>query len=999
MATRIGRAALSEAGVSSLSVGWLARRQVRGGWRLLAAVALAMLVAVTLLCAVPLYSGLLANLQLQGILNNEPPNGRNVEIVLTFAQFSIDDQSQQPAPFFKSADGTVRALGDRYLSTITSSRVTHAYASESFGLSQIDSRQLNVYTLAAPQITLEGYDYAVTRDHMRLVAGVYPGEAPPTADGLPQALITKQMADQEGVHVGDVIGGEQLVLPHAAVVARVVGIWAPPDPPDPFWNGHDFISRPTKDTQPFVYPVLLTQPDFVATFSPLLNVRLSQSWTYYTDARRITTRTLAVTAERLAQLRTHLATDLNFLGLNGSVLLTNLDLALRQVTAQLLLLGLPLYVVVAQVAGLALLAVLVMASLLAESQTIALATLKTRGASSTQLLGSYVAQAVALGALGALAGPWLGARLALLLTQLFVPRATLDAAGVSASYLASLIHPAEAAAPALAGGALGGLALLLAIQRGARLDVLAERRERGRSTREPLWRRLYLDVALAVICVLAYLDLDQFGGAGVRESLGDSATSPLIASAPAMLLLAGALLTMRLFPFAVEGGARLAARLRGSTATLAFSDLARAATAPLRLLLLLLLTVGLALFALAANATLAQSSVDAAAYTAGADLRTIQLEPAHPEAQAAITARLQQTAGVAAVTPVYRGHASTSGKLDSNNVDLLGIDAATWGQVAGGTSWRADYADTSLDTLLAGLRTHQIGDESSDRAGSTGAGSAAHPIWAVVSAGFAAGQHLHVGDRFALLMPDSFGLLSTLRVGAIVRDFPTLAPAQSVSGFVVLNLSDCLGAIAVETSGSSYQTGPNEFWLRLAAGAGDAGVVRALDASRGQLGYVRISDRRALEALYGSVPAQVGMRGLLTFGALVAVVLAVLGATLHALLAARRRTLEFAILRALGMSRGQLMRLVLARQAIIFTLGLAGGTLLGLILATTSTALFQLGGDSAGGGAPPARLVFPAAAIGAFYGVLLAACVLSLTVEARAALRLGLSQTLRLSED
>jgi putative ABC transport system permease protein len=972
---------------------------MRGGWRLLTAVALAMLVAVTLLCAVPLYSSLLANLQLQGVLNGEPPNGRNVEIVLSTAEFDFTAPDQGPAPFFAKADGAVRALGSRYLSAIASPDVTHAYFSDPFGLSQVGDKHLNVYTLAAPQITLEAYDYAMTRDHMRLVAGAFPGEAPPATDGLPQALITKQMADQEGVRLGDVLGGTQLAYPHAVVAARVVGIWAPPDPPDPFWNGHDFISRPTKDTQPFVYPVLLTQPDFVTMLGPVVNLRVSQSWTYYTDPHRVTLRNLSQTAERLALLRTHLATDLNFLGLNGSVLLTDLDLALRQVTGQLALLGLPLYVVVAQVAGLALLAVLVMASLLAESQTTTLATLKTRGASSAQLLGSYVAQALALGALGALAGPWLGARLAVLLAEWFVPRATLEAAGVSTSYLASLIHPAEAAAPALAGGALGGLALLVAIQRGARLDVLAERRERGRSTREPLWRRLYLDVALAALCVLAYLDLDQFGGAGVRESLGESVTSPLIAAAPAMLLLAGALLTVRLFPSVVEAGAWLAARRRGSTAMLAFSDLARAATGPLRLLLLLLLTVGLALFALAANATLAQSAVDAAAFTAGADLRMVQLQPEHPDAQAAITARLRQTAGVAAATPVYRGYASTSGKLDSNNVDLLGIDAATWGQVAGPTSWRADYADTSLDTLLAGLRAHQIGDESADRTGTTGAGSSAHPVWAVVSEGFAAGQHLHVGDRFALLMPDSFGLLSALRVGAIVREFPTLAPAHSAGGFVVLNLSDCLGAIAVETNGSSYQTGPNEFWLRLAAGASDANVVRALDASRAQLDDVRISDRRALEALYGSVPAQVGMRGLLTFGALVAVALAVLGATLHALLAARRRTLEFAILRALGMSRGQLTRLLLTRQAIIFTLGLAGGTLLGFILATTSTALFQLGGENATGGAPPARLVFPVVAIAGFYGVLLAACALSLAIEARAALRLGLGQTLRLGED
>jgi ABC-type lipoprotein release transport system permease subunit len=998
MATRVERAAKPGASASPAAAGWLARRHVRGGWRLLLAVSFAMFAAVTLLSAVPLYSELLASLQLQGILSGEPAEGRNVEIVLTSSQPSFGNPVAIPATFFHDADDTVRTLGGRYISGITVRSVTHSYVSDALDLTRVGDRQLNPNVLAASEITFEAYDYSLTREHMRLIAGALPGEAPPADDALPQALITQQMADQEGARVGDIVVGRQLIYPHSLVSVRITGIWAPPDPPDAFWNDHDFISRPRKDTDPFIYPVLLTQPDFVASIGPLPNVRVSQSWVFYTDPRRITLRNMTATAQGLALLRTHLVTDLNGLDLSGVVVLTNLDQALQQVSDQIALLGLPLYVVVAQVVGLALLAVLMMASLLAESQATTLVTLKTRGASGGQLLGSYLTQAVLLGVLGALAGPWLGARLALLLTQWFVPGATFAAAGVSISYLASTINPMDAAGPALAGGALSAVALLLAIQGAARRDVLAERRERGRASRQPLWKRAYLDVALAVICGLGFVDLDQFGGTGVREALGARALAPLIVAAPSLLLLAGALLALRLFPLVVERGAHLAARRRGVTGMLAFSDLARSASGALRLLLLALVTVGLALFALAANETIARSAVDLAAYTTGADLRMVQLQPEHADAQAVITARLRQTAGVAGVTPVYRGFASTSGQLDSNNVDLLGIDATTWGRVAGSTSWRADYADASLDALLDGLRVHQVGADDEDRTGVTGAGTSEHPIWAVVSDGFAARQHLHVGDRFPLLMPDSFGLLSTLRVGAIVHDFPTLSPARAVGGFVVLNLNDCLGAIAVETSGATYQVGPNEFWMRLAAGISDAVAVRALDANQSELDDVHVTDRQALEALYGSVPAQVGMRGLLTVGALVAVILAVLGATLHAVLAARRRTLEFAILRALGMSRGQLARLLLARLAIIYVLGLAGGTALGLILARTSTSVFQQVGLHSSGG-PPTPLAFPLPAIAAFYAVLISACVLSLAIEARVALRLGLSQTLRLSED
>ncbi len=65
--------------------------------------------------------------------------------------------------------------------------------------------------------------------------------------------------------------------------------------------------------------------------------------------------------------------------------------------------------------------------------------------------------------------------------------------------------------------------------------------------------------------------------------------------------------------------------------------------------------------------------------------------------------------------------------------------------------------------------------------------------------------------------------------------------------------------------------------------------------------------------------------------------------------------------------------------------------------ALASERIFLLGGAATGG--PPAALVFPAAPIAAFYAALLAGCALSLAIEAHAALRLGLGQTLRLSED
>ena len=71
---------------------------------------------------------------------------------------------------------------------------------------------------------------------------------------------------------------------------------------------------------------------------------------------------------------------------------TALDSNLRSVEQQLGLLTLPLYIVVAQVVGLALLFVLAMAGLLVDGQSVDIATLKSRGGSAAQLQPSGTAR-------------------------------------------------------------------------------------------------------------------------------------------------------------------------------------------------------------------------------------------------------------------------------------------------------------------------------------------------------------------------------------------------------------------------------------------------------------------------------------------------------------------------------------------------------------------------------------------------------------------------------
>ena len=976
---------------SFFSAARLARMRLRSGWQLLLAVGVGILVAVVLISTVPLYSSLVANVQLQATINQEGSIGRNVEIQVSGSPFTgaLSDQEDQ----------LVRGFARQYLASIAQPDVTTYDTAEPMLLQTLGAKTFDLQETNAPQIAFDAFDYAQIAPYIT-ITGATPKPPADGATGPFDMLVTQQMATEQNVKIGDTVVTAQFGAHDKQVTGRVVGIFTPTHPQDAFWNGLSFQTV-SSDTTPSVYPVLLDKAALADALKPITGLDVTQHWVYYTNTTRINIDNMNAIPQNIGLLKSHLSGDVTALGVNVNVA-TDLDQSINNINNQLALLGLPLYVVVAQVVGLALLFVVAMAGLLVDGQTVEISTLKSRGASGTQLLGSYTAQGLLLGGIAALAGPWLAALLALTLVRIFVPASTVSASGASAAYLAGLANPGAVVVPALAGALLGAGAVIFAAQRASRMDVLALRREQGRSTRQPLWRRYYLDVGLAVICALGYLELGQFGGVGTRAILGQASSSPLLLAAPALLLLAGALLLLRLFPMVAALGGRIFTRGRGATAVLAFAQVSRSPAGPTRLALLLALAVGLGLFALTFNSSLQLSAADRAAYQSGADLRLVENAPLGPRIDTPVQLQLKALPGVAVVSPVYRSGVTTTVDEGNSSVNLLAIDPATWASVAQ-DAWRSDYAATPLARMLAQMQAHQYGEAFTDRAGKTLAGDPGHPVWAMVSQTFADSVHVRVGDRFALNLPDSVSTSAFFTVGAIVQDFPTLYPTQTEGGFIVLDVNDALGAIAVASAGNTTHLGPNEYWLKTSGSASQrAALVRSIQNDRANLQLDTLVDRQAMQQSISGNPVQAGMRGLLTAGALIAAALAVLGSVVQSALAARQRVVQFAVLRTMGMANRQLAGLLLGEQLVVYLFGLLGGTILGAVLATATLPYLQFSDttiNQATLGIPPYRLAFDVTSTLEFYGILAVAFIVALVIAARFAVRVGLGKTLRLGED
>ena len=942
------------------------------------AAGLGMLVAIVLLCAVPLYNTLTANLQLEHALISAAPQERDIWIYTQNSQVTLQQRLNQ--------DPIARQLGRQYLGTFTDP--TPTYSAISMPLLLLNETGHDYSTAGGgPQVRFEAWDYVTTAPHMRFIAGTAPHSA--TA-GSPQIVITQEMAQDENLHVGDSITISPIAVHTAVASFTVVGIWTPRNPSDPYWNGFTFTANGS-DTTPAIYPVLTTYDTFFNQISAFSGLQMSQNWFFYTRNQAITTSNLGATAGDIVSLRTQTGASLRRqpnvfdAGVN-----TRLDATLQSLQQQQALLALPLYVIVAQVVGLALLFVAAMAGLMIEAQSGELATLKSRGTSTFQLIAGFSVQGALLAVVAAVVGPFVAAALALGLVHWLLPASVLAQTGVSPAYLARIAQPRDVVLPAVAGALLGIGAIAIAIWQAARLDVVAFRREQGRGAGAPFWQRYYLDFALAALCVVGYLELSTFGGTGTRTAAGS--VSPLLLVAPGLLLLAGALLALRLLPIAAGWATRLAARGKGLTSMLAFAQVERSPSRYSRLTLLLVLAVGLGLFALAFDASLTQNEYDRAAYASGANVRIATLFSVAPRDEPGYERQLAKLPGVQGVTPVYRTQVTNTISGGNSQTEVLGVDPSSFGQVAGPDSWQSRYASTSLDELLAGMRAHTHG---------ANAGTRQAPIWALVSSAFAVQYDLKPGQTFTLQLSEISSTVTCI-VGGVVQDFPTLYPSRLPGSFIVVNLRDYFAAINADSAGLGDQTtGPNEFWLRTTGDVGqEQALLRNLPAPPQNSVDVRTL-RREQEQNAGN-PLGAGMRGLLLVGAVTAALLAILGTLAQAAVATKQRARQFAVLRTLGMSGRQLARLLLGEQSAIFGFGIAGGIVLGLVMLTATLPFLEFSDaaiDPSTLGVPPYQLAFNPLTLLAFFAALALAFVLSLLLTTRYASALGLGDALRLGED
>jgi hypothetical protein len=885
-----------------------------------------MMCTIALLAALPTYATVIAMRSLRAGLTDAPPVARSLTITA--------ERGLRPNPALLGE--LTGPLGDLVIGRMD---LYETRLGANAGYELEGGIQLEDLRLAA----MSGM-----RERLLLVEGRLPEHwEPRTARErlLPpraEAIIGAQVAADFGIRVGDTITstGEN--------VFTIVGLIQPADPAADLWFGDLSLFEPglqslNANTDVAILPLIL----------PLSSMQ--QYFAFHAAETRIQLDHECITVDRVEALRGVIGEIQNRGARQGVRLSTGLGHLLDLFVRNQARVQINLFLLTAQAAAFALYTLAMMAVFLQAGSAQELSTMMGRGASRAQttvLLSIafllLVVPAVGLGPLlarGAL-------RLLLRDAHLVLPE------GV----------PTAGWWVALATGGTTWAILTLTAYAGSRNSRVET--ERARPAGQAAWQRLHVDFFLLVLGGLTYWQLRQSGGFVIPmlnvSIQGGGSDAPLLLLGPSLLLIAVAMLFLRIFPLLLRWIAHATSWSRGLMLSLGIARLARDPARPSQVVLLISLATGLTLFAQTFTATLTARQAQIAHYLAGADVRlwvkTLPLEGAELDA---VIAALEP----AAESRVFQAQAWVPGY---GSLTLLAVDRSTFAEVARFPEELTAHTVAGWMSVLAPRAT-----ASSEDAGTEVA------IPAIVShqtlpPSYVQGNPLTVAMR---------GYRLPLEVRGIAVNFPTMSGA-----FAVVDLETLLQVLEVDRLG---QLGAQEVWLTLQSGQ----VVEDLITRAGELGQlVPVTSAAAKQRLLQSdAIAQSALAAFQLNAAALTLLSLVAFLMVHAF-AAQQRGYELSILRAGGACPRQLLGLLSSEGVLVTLLGLGSGTLIGLGLtqAMLPTMAHLVSSALAGASLGPAVMAWPAWA--GLYGLLAGGYGLAQLLLLGVLWRAGVHRALRMGE-
>ena len=827
---------------------------------------------------------------------------------------------------------------------------------------------------------LEWVSFAFSSDlenRIEMVDGRFPAVAGADQDNIVEVIVQEEAAERLGLQLDEEYvtfrTSKEASARNVQFPIRIVGFWRALDPDDDYWFYRQSV---------FEKQLMVPEGTFVTRIAPMMDDEIAQAlWYLLMDGSRINTDDVGSLVARI-----------NMVVQRSNALLPDTRLeyspfdALQSYRRSSQVLNVLLYAFSIPIIGLLLAFIGVVVGLSVERQRNEIAVLRSRGATVTQVLGIALLQAVILGALALGAG-------------FFVSQFIAQVIGSTKSFLNFTATNDIRVLVTMTALRFGFFAVVVVVIAqvvpsigAAKHTIISYKQERARTLRPPWWQRAWLDILLLIPAGYGAYLLRQQGSisGGGSGASGGPFDNPLLFLVPALVTLALTLFLLRILPKLMAALAWLAAHGNSIGFLLASRYLARDPgfyTAPL---VLLILTLSLSIFTASLAVTLDNHLMDQSYYKIGADVQLTELgvfndseegdqsgfpgtlttqsdeESEIPEARWVFipVSEHLNVPGIEGAARIGQYNARLRVQDSQQDATFIGIDRIDFPKAS---YWRRDFAPASLGALMNAL--------------------AVAPNGILLPREFMADNAIRVGDPIQVqLNTYSYGADMLMTVVGELDYFPTWYEEED--GPLIVGNLDYL----FEQMGGQV---PYTVWAKADPSIDYEQMVtdlRGLD--------LRVVDWRAARPAIQAeqaLPARQGLFGVLSVGFLAAALLTVLGFLLYALFSFQRRFIELGTLRAIGLSPGQMTAFLAWELLFLILLGIIVGTLLGILISQIFIPYLQVG-DSITDLVPPFLVMIAWPAITRIYALFGLLFAVALTVLAVLLLRMKIFQAIKLGE-
>lgn len=808
------------------------------------------------------------------------------------------------------------------------------------------------------------------QEHVELKAGRMP--AATAVDGVYEVLIPESMQTRLDVRLDEVYTITQTFDKEAEpIYVMPVGLYTARGGADAWWP--DAIS--SYDTR-MLMDYDLMQSEFMGLNDLLTNV----TWHYALDYNAIKTSQMqgiqtAVTANN--QWFTYYA--------GATVECPMLDVLSQygvregQLRVTLWVLQVPILMMLAFY-------IFMVSQMIVENDRGEIAVLQSRGASPRQLFKLYLLQSLLLVGTAVVIGPFLALGMCKVLGASngfleFVGRASLP---VAISW--------PVVGYTLLAGVFAMVMMLLPAMKAARTSIVEFKQKKARRWNAPLWQKLFLDVILIAVSLYGLYSYNVKQGAMTEAVTSTAAVDPMLFFLSTLFILGVGLLFLRIHPWIVRGIFFLGRKKWNPVLYSSFLQVGRSDGREQFLMLFLVLSLAIGVFSANAARTINQNMEERIRYSIGADLTMQQHWPSFAvggsssgsgatDASSASASSsentnkmyqepsynvISQVAGTTASAKVLMpdGVMANSDTAKNQPAVLMAVEPEPFSRVVWSNSTILPYHINEYLKLLQDA-----------------------PGAAIISRGMAESMGLSPGDAFQYIWNGQDLVNGT--VYAVVEYWPGINPLEEgKSNFIIANYQDVSNQVS--------RIDPYQVWFARDPDVATSTVYQDIQDKGLQLEWMHDARQELVEAK--NDPMLQGTNGAMTMGFIVTMLISFIGFIIYWVLSIRSRELQFGILRAMGMTKREVLGMLACEQVMISLLAILAGIIIGGAASDLFVPLLQMVYGAADM-VPPFQVVKIRRDYYKIYSFVLIMLAAGFAILGRLISRIKIAQAIKLGED